>query len=249
MAFRLSKPLVLVGYDESGRPDFGLGSSTIRPTTPPQAASKERFVATAAELTEAAKTIGVNKYGGSCFQPDCGAYVAAGEGQRIKLRDSWLVRHVPGKCPASSAAIAPLPRQVPVEKPGDVPSATAVLTGYFTAQFGDDQSDYVTLRIRRQPEDSTFKPGELIISYLRGRNNEDDYTKFANVDSQGRPRVWKSYVENSRLNAALAAVLGDQRGAGETWARASKRCWRCGRLLTTPESLDRLLGEECAHKM
>ncbi|MGW7100413.1 DUF6011 domain-containing protein [Streptomyces sp. NPDC054883] len=184
-----------------------------------------------------------------------------------------MVRHKPGECPfpsttstaanqAPSAQAAPVTRETDESATGyftkQVPATATVpaarkpgepLTGYFTAQFGDDQGDYVTIRILRQPDDSRFKPGSLVASYLRGRDNETDYTKFAHLDEQGQPRIWKLYAANARLRAALAAVLGDQRGAGEAWARQSKRCWRCGRLLTTPDSLERLMGEECDAKM
>lgn len=122
------------------------------------------------------------------------------------------------------------------------------MVGYFSAQFGDDASDYVTLRLRRQKDDDPFKPGRILVGYLMGRNNEGDYLKFADVDEQGRCWIWPKHRSNERLRQAVASVLGDQRAAGEAWARASERCWRCGKRLTTPESLDRLQGEECWNK-
>ncbi|MGW9067924.1 DUF6011 domain-containing protein [Streptomyces yangpuensis] len=247
MAFLLSRPLELQGYDETGRPDFGLGSTTpAEASVPPSAAQESRyFVPTDAEMTTAAKTVAVNKFGGPCVYAGCKEYVAPGAGQRIKLRGSWFVRHLPNQCPAMKTLEPAVPATA--STPADATGETA-FAGYFTAQFGDDQDDYVTIRIRRQPEDSGFKPGQLVVGYLRGRSNETDYTKFAHIDGRGQARIWKSYAANTRLQAALSAVMGDQRAAGEAWARQSGRCWKCGRLLTTPESLDRLLGEECASK-
>lgn len=137
------------------------------------------------------------------------------------------------------------PRRGPIR----TPDGSEPLTGYFTAQFGDDTGDYVTVRIRRQGPNSDFKPGKLLVAYLYGRNNEGDYTNMADIDASGRCWLWPAYKDNQRFRQAIASVLGDQKAAGEAWARATERCWRCHILLSTPESLERLMGEDCWNKV
>jgi hypothetical protein len=247
MAFQIPAPLKLLGYDADGKPDFGLR----RFAPAPEAHAKTSAAAPSAAATApVASTSGAkykNKFAAACHL--CGTWVEAEKGERFTVDRKWMTRHLPGDCPTTSTtATAVAPAAQAVNRP-IVAGNGEPWTGYFTAQFGDDTKDYVTLRIRRQGKDSNFRPGQLIISYLMGRNNQSDYTRFAHVDERGRCWIWKSYAENARLRQAVASVLGDQKAAGEAWARASKCCWRCALPLTTPESLDRLMGEECYAKM
>ncbi|MEU6362302.1 DUF6011 domain-containing protein [Streptomyces albidoflavus] len=229
MAFVLSAPLVLLGYDGEGRPDFGLVAPVSTSAAGASVPKQER--------------VERNRFPGFC---PCGGRVPESKGRRVREDGKWITRHMPGECisgeegPARPASQNRWPLSTP-------PGAEAE-EGYFTAQFGQDSDDYVTMRIRRQGAESKFRPGELIATYLSGPDNERSYTGFAHIDSRGRGWIWKKYADNARLREALASVLGDQKAAGEAWARRSKRCWKCALPLTTPESLDALMGRECARK-
>ena len=48
-----------------------------------------------------------------------------------------------------------------------------------------------TFRIRTQPDDSDFAPGQRVVSLLVGPDNESDYQGFGFV-SYGRIAVWHS---------------------------------------------------------
>ncbi|WP_428957924.1 DUF6011 domain-containing protein [Streptomyces sp. cg35] len=140
------------------------------------------------------------------------------------------------------------PKGASSTRPVCTPDGKEPLEGYFTAQFGDSGNDYVTLRFRRQGTNRSFKPGQILVGYLAGPDNQSSYESFASVDSRGRCWIWHAYTGNQRLRQAVASVLGDQRLAGEAWARMSQRCWLCGQPLTTPESLDLLVGPDCKRK-
>ncbi|MET7363251.1 DUF6011 domain-containing protein [Streptomyces sp. NPDC005562] len=241
MAFQISGPLKLKGYDDHGKPDFGLTAPATEPAAAPAPARSAR------KQGAAAKTY-PNKFGAACRL--CKTWVPAQQGERLQVDGAWVTQHPQGKCMQAPKAPVEKPETTPAKnRPVCTPDGKEPLTGYFTAQFGADRRDYVTVRIRRQEAStSTFRPGELLVGYLMGSDNESDYTRFANIDDKGRCWIWKSYADNARLREAVASVLGDQKAAGEAWARESECCWRCGRVLTTPESLERLMGDECASK-
>lgn len=128
---------------------------------------------------------------------------------------------------------------------------SVIPNGYFTVTFPD--GGHRTFRISTQPEKSKFAPGKRIVGMLIGPDNTDDYERFAFCDDDGI-HVWKSkqrgtkYVRYAQFIWLLATgqdVVGDD---GEVLAfelQVSKRCLRCNRTLTTPESIERGLGEEC----
>lgn len=116
-----------------------------------------------------------------------------------------------------------------------------------------------------------------VLKLLVGRNNTEDYEGFAFVDDRGvtvwtrfrgAGRAWfggsdPRYPTADALPAAasmhqrLAAGIVDlawNGGGGSSLARAGWRvelaadCIRCGRLLTTPESIANGIGPECLAK-
>ncbi|GAA1978519.1 DUF6011 domain-containing protein [Kitasatospora viridis] len=251
MAHFISGPLRVLGI-ENGRPVFSYETPRTAPLPAPEApktASKP--------VREAA-----NAYPGTCTV--CGTTVAAGAGLREKTGTAWTVRHrtddngrclttasaepkaaAPVKKTATPASSASSPKSGPVR----LPSGTVLLPGYFTVE-GVDGGGHVTLRVRRQKAGEKFMPGRFLVAYLSGPENTADYTNFANADEADKTLfVWKAHQGSTRLRQALAALAGDQITAGKAWARASQCCWRCGLPLTTPESLDRLIGPECATKI
>ena len=94
--------------------------------------------------------------------------------------------------------------------------------------------------------------GKRIMSLLTGPDNMNSYTGFGFVDDEGRVQVWRKH-QSDRVRLYLAQVIAN-------WAATenkpegieillSKRCRRCNRTLTTPESIERGIGPECAGKM
>jgi hypothetical protein len=150
---------------------------------------------------------------------------------------------------AQTSASAPVPeRPIPSQSvparlaaaPSPLSVAKGVLhEGYFTVVFAED--DRITLRVRRQRKNSTFRPGELLVSYLSGSDNEGDYTGFAFVDESGPApivRLWKKHRGNERLTQAVKVLAGDPQAAAKAFAVESDHCSKCGLLLTVPQGPD-----------
>lgn len=95
--------------------------------------------------------------------------------------------------------------------------------------------------------------GKQIVALLTGQDNENDYQGFGFVTDTGI-KVWRSKdTETFRVYAAmLEQFLGlCNRGFAfnDVEFLASKRCIRCNRTLTTPESIELGIGPECARRM
>ena len=99
---------------------------------------------------------------------------------------------------------------------------------------------HTTLRLRTQPLDAKFAPGVQVASYLAG---PEDYVGFAFVDPVEGIKVWSRYRTDSRLVEALVTAV---RGGEDVMVSAT--CFRCGRELTTPESISVGFGPTCASK-
>lgn len=118
----------------------------------------------------------------------------------------------------------------------------AIPDGYYTIVHEDaEASEHLTIRLR-----SDDRAGQQIASYLSGSDNTSDYTWFAFVRGQ-KMYMMRRFAENRRLKDALELLLdGQHKLAGKAYALASGNCWRCGRLLTDPESIERGVGPICA---
>lgn len=122
--------------------------------------------------------------------------------------------------------------------------APAVKPGYYTVILNGN--DYVTVRLTDRTEwAADLAPGTLVASFLAGPDNGSDYCGCAFV--VGRTvRLWKRFRTDGRLAEALSRLLdGSADEAGRRYARQSGSCYRCGRLLTTPESIERGIGPVC----
>lgn len=121
-----------------------------------------------------------------------------------------------------------------------VPATYALPEGYFTVVL--EAGGHRTFRVRE------VKGGKLsgrrIISYLAGSNNESDYVGFGFVNTSG-VSVWKRFASESTLRDALDILLGDHVAAQLGYAMESGNCYRCGRLLTDPESITLGIGPVC----
>lgn len=123
-----------------------------------------------------------------------------------------------------------------------------VRNGHYTIKF--DDGSHVTLRVQDHWDTVEQQAGTQVIGFLSGSNNESDYTGFANI-RHGSLYIWKRFqgrVDKQR-RAWDILVNGDADEFGQAYALESGRCYRCNRLLTTPESIERGLGPICAEIM
>lgn len=135
----------------------------------------------------------------------------------------------------------------PTDTPKKELQAGVIAKGFFTVQAEDEK--HRTFRIK------TNGKGQTLIGLMVGRNNVTDYAWFGFVDGD-KIRFWRQAryemmpytlpVSNELIEECFNAILGNVEGAGLRYATEYKNCSRCGKVLTTPESLERGLGPECS---
>jgi hypothetical protein len=129
-------------------------------------------------------------------------------------------------------------------------AAAKISNGTFTVQ-NRLTGEHRTFRIRTQKEDASFAPGKRVVALLTGNDNETAYTGFGFVTEDGIA-VWSSkrsaggYTAYAALLWSLAVDSCFSQYAEKYSLTASKKCIRCNRKLTTPESLAAGIGPECA---
>lgn len=137
------------------------------------------------------------------------------------------------------ATLKDLKAQAPAPAPTPAPESFHVHPGVYTVVAPEGRR---TFKVEVQASDAKFAPGSVIISYLAGADNDSDYTGFGFiVGSTVRP--WKRYVGSTELLAFADRLMADPAAA-----LVSKNCARCGRTLTTPESIASGFGPECVKK-
>lgn len=140
-------------------------------------------------------------------------------------------------------------RRLRTNKPSDTSGSPADFAdGTYTVVREDG---YETIKVRTGK--TGHWEGRKIISYLAGPDNEADYVSFGELE-RGEVKVWKKYqteTMRSKVRAAEFLVRGsseDVAKAGHQYALVSGRCYKCGRTLTVPASINRGLGPECAKR-
>jgi len=134
-----------------------------------------------------------------------------------------------------------------------IEAASKISNGTFTVQ-NRVTGEHRTFRIRTQKEDASFAPGKRTVALMTGSDNESSYTGFAFVTEDGLA-VWSSkrstggYVAYAALLWSLAVDGAFSQYAEKYSLTASKKCIRCNRKLTTPESLASGIGPECAGRI
>jgi hypothetical protein len=141
-----------------------------------------------------------------------------------------------------------------------------VLAGkaHFTLEIPDDYREknnlkpHYTFRVTYKPANGQYKEAYLV-SLLTGPDNTKSYSYLGMLDKEtGKVRTTaKSVLDGESLvvrllNRSLALVwLGDVQPLKEKGfdLHHEGRCGKCGRLLTTPESVERGIGPECWSKM
>ena len=110
--------------------------------------------------------------------------------------------------------------------------------------------DHRTLRVRTK-RNGPLK-GKRVLELLHGPDNTSDYLGIAFVEDED-VKVWRK--QRGTMNEKIArmflvmAVTEDNTPKRIGYElRCSKRCMRCNRLLTHPDSLDTGIGPECATK-
>lgn len=128
------------------------------------------------------------------------------------------------------------------------PSAFARIEGTFTIANPDGR--HYTVRVRTQRAEAAFAAGQKVVAVMTGRDNEHSYTGVGFLRPEGL-RPWRR-AEGTILARVAAFVcrvlLGRQALPPGYSLQESRACIRCGRKLTTPESLALGLGPECASR-
>ena len=129
-------------------------------------------------------------------------------------------------------------------------TTTKIANGTYTL-LNSEKHSHVTIKIH------TVRKGKLegkrIISKLVGTDNENDYMGFGFVHDNDRITIWQSKKDAklSQIAHILRSLLFE--GDASIYSRRvtvelSKRCLRCNRKLTTPQSLKDGIGPECIKK-
>lgn len=184
-------------------------------------------------MTHTTAPLRENQYDGCCMR--CGTNVPAKAGYIFRRDGAWWVIHPEGQCPVPAPEAA-APTHIAPEGPEDV--VVEYQPGIYTVA---GETGHHTFKVMLQPSDHKFAPGATIIEYLCGRDNTNDYKGFAFI-RKGKLIPWKKFRgEGSKDLVVAAQVLLD----GGEHVIESVNCLRCGRVLTTPESVDAGIGPEC----
>lgn len=154
-----------------------------------------------------------------------------------------------------TSASSPAPLRVPPR----------LANGTYTVQH--PEKGHFTIRL--QTARGGALAGKRILSLLTGPNNDADYTGVAFWDDErGRAVVWSKFrggdsfpldgyhwgarwsATEKKIAVFLDLALRERgyfRGEGAT-LEESRTCLVCNRTLTTPESIERGIGPECAAK-
>jgi hypothetical protein len=121
--------------------------------------------------------------------------------------------------------------------------------GIYTLTLPDEE--HRSFKIFTKKPDAKFAPGKRVIGLLAGPDNTADYQGFGFVDDAGI-HVWKRYrgndVQHPSRYEFLAGLLWELATGGEIEdcsLLVSKRCLKCGRVLTDPTSLELGIGPTC----
>jgi len=139
-----------------------------------------------------------------------------------------------------------------------------LFNGTYTFQ-NTETKEHRTFCIKTQKQDAEFAPGSRIVSLMTGTDNEKSYTGFAFI-KKDRIYIWRSRRGNkhyrfyARLLEKAIPVLDSAPTRSEIngnielcerkySVKVAKKCAVCNRKLTSPESIARGVGPECAKKI
>lgn len=180
-----------------------------------------------------------NKFAAPCV--NCGVRVPEAEGRLEKnAKGKWEVSHIP-PCPEPGPQAEQEPAKV--EHKQTVVNGETLYDGIYTVE--DAGSGHRTFRLRTQAPDDSFMPGVQIIGVLTGPDNDADYLNFGTVTPGGTLKVWKKHAGRQTIIDDAEGFLRDPHRES---VLKSVNCYRCGRTLTVPASVNNGLGPECAKK-
>lgn len=125
-------------------------------------------------------------------------------------------------------------------------STQVVVDGYYTVQ-GNTSHRTIRLTTIKDKSDGV----KQWLSYLNGPDNTGDYTSIGTVHGNEVKLFRKNEGKYTDIVAATRYVIKNINRLGEfgkNYATRSGNCYRCNRLLTTPESVALGLGPICAAK-
>ena len=137
----------------------------------------------------------------------------------------------------------------------NIHSLTAILAGNATFTIHNDKGTHFTYRVKHAGRGNSLdRTSPLFVSVLTGPCNETAYTYMGIVTKDGQVKFTYAshhhFKEDSLSVRVLRHFLFLLRNGGfipEGYGiHHEGRCLRCGRKLTTPESVSRGLGPECA---
>jgi len=129
-------------------------------------------------------------------------------------------------------------------------------SGTFTIK-NETTSEYRTFKVKKV-QTNDFMTGKRLVGLLTGPDNFADFKLFGYVnDDTDRVVVFKKHTSLERptafqwyahmINVLVAGEPDDGKLSGYS-VMESRECRRCGRTLTTPESITNGIGPECAQK-
>ena len=125
----------------------------------------------------------------------------------------------------------------------------------FTLQ-NNESGEHRTFRIKKSKPNDRYPTSAYFVGLLSGPDNTSSYQYIGMVDSTngsvwltGKSRMDKDCAAVKGIRYLLGRVFGSGQIHDQMEVRHAGKCGRCGRTLTTPESLDRGIGPECWHIM
>lgn len=132
--------------------------------------------------------------------------------------------------------------------PPPLPERPALWNGVYTLTFPD--GSHRTFKVWTKQEGAKFAAGRRLLGILVGPDNTSDFEPVAFVE-EDRVVLWRRHRGTNidrYVSILWAAATWGSVPPGHT-LEVAKRCLRCGRDLTTPESLERGIGPECWEKL
>lgn len=119
--------------------------------------------------------------------------------------------------------------------------------GYYTVVVPG--GPHITLRVTKWKQ-GRYGTDVRYWQYMDGTSNTSDYTTFGYQAPNKAIVVYTQYQGDGRIIHALDVLTGSGLAdARKAYALMSKRCARCNKLLTNPDSIEDGLGSECRTKV
>lgn len=193
------------------------------------------------------------KYRGKCMF--CGEYFEAGDTfqwhipSRLGYHTYCPVENKVGQKRIERKDISDIAVKTVQAEAQIVPQLAQLFDGRFTIPFKKDDNDrlrHVTLWITTRSAKHHFA-GSRRIRLMHGRRNERDYIDIAYITPSGELRFINDFFLDPMMHpqkkqvakkAVEILVTGNEQVEyGMYFALISRKCFRCGRVLTNPETL------------